>query len=44
MNVPTTEDFKMVPLNWFRIEAALARHRGFNPDVPVALKKVTETV
>ena len=40
---PLTDPLALI-VSFYGFVEALARHRGFNPDVPVALKKVTETV
>jgi glucosamine--fructose-6-phosphate aminotransferase (isomerizing) len=40
---PLTDPLALI-VSFYGFVEALSRHRGFNPDVPVALKKVTETV
>ena len=40
---PITDPLALI-VSFYGFVEALSRHRGFNPDVPPALKKVTETV
>lgn len=40
---PLTDPLALI-VSFYGFVEALSRHRGFNPDVPKALKKVTETV
>ncbi|MBU1305859.1 MAG: SIS domain-containing protein [Alphaproteobacteria bacterium] len=40
---PITDPLALV-VSFYGLVEALSRHRGFNPDLPPALKKVTETV
>jgi len=40
---PLTDPLALI-VSFYGFVEALSRHRGFNPDLPVALKKVTETV
>ncbi len=40
---PLTDPLALI-VTFYGFVEALARHRGFNPDKPVALKKVTETL
>lgn len=40
---PLTDPLALI-VSFYGFVEALARHRGFNPDTPAALKKVTETV
>lgn len=40
---PLTDPLALI-VTFYGFVEALARHRGFNPDIPVALKKVTETL
>jgi glucosamine--fructose-6-phosphate aminotransferase (isomerizing) len=40
---PLTDPLALI-VSFYGFVEALSRHRGFNPDLPVALKKVTETL
>ena len=40
---PITDPLALI-VSFYGFVEALSRHRGLNPDVPPALKKVTETV
>src|SRR5690606_11480847 len=40
---PITDPLALI-VSFYGFVEALSRHRGFNPDLPVALKKVTETL
>ncbi|MGV8832113.1 MAG: SIS domain-containing protein [Devosia sp.] len=40
---PITDPLALI-VSFYGLVEALSRHRGFNPDLPVALKKITETV
>ena len=40
---PLTDPLSLI-VSFYGFVEALSRHRGFNPDLPVALKKVTETL